>query len=79
MIEPRPLASPAIQAQRALNRRANSCMFADADDDRRLLPVVAARESARRRDTVSMRPLSKRERGAFLVEFGWLRQQLAGE
>jgi len=64
--------------RREAAKRANACLFADADEpDRRLLPVVAARESAKRRDTVRFPRLSGGERGAFLVEFEWLRGELA--
>jgi len=59
-------------------KHAHSCLFADTDEpDHSTLPVVAARESARRRDTVHFPRLSKGERGAFLVEFAWLRGELA--
>jgi len=64
--------------RREAAKRANACLFADADEpERRLLPVVAARESAKRRDTVRFPRLAKGERGAFLVEFEWLREELA--
>jgi hypothetical protein len=59
-------------------KHAHSCLFADTDEpDHSTLPVVAARESARRRDTVCFPRLSRRERGAFLVDFSWLREELA--
>jgi len=63
--------------RRAAAKRAHGCLFADSDDTHGVLPVVAARESARRRDTVCFPRLAKGERGAFLVEFGWLREELA--
>jgi len=61
----------------ATARRANSRMFAEDDElERMVLPVEAARESARR-GMAFVRPLSGGERGAFLVEFEWLREELA--
>lgn len=74
-----PLVPYARQLQMVATKRADAQLFADdvGDFHRATLPAVAARDSARRRDTVCMRPLSRRERGAFLVEFEWLREELA--
>jgi hypothetical protein len=65
-------------------KRAHGCLFADdVETDRQSLggplPVLAARDSARRQDTVCMEPLTAEEGGAFLVDFGWLRERLASE
>ena len=61
----------------AATKRADARMFADDDElERMVLPVDAARESARR-GMAFVRPLTGGERGAFLVEFEWLREELA--
>jgi hypothetical protein len=69
-------------------KHSHECLFVDATEaeaetDRQSLggplPVLAARDSARRQDTVCMEPLTAEERGAFLVDFGWLRERLASE
>lgn len=67
-------------------KHSHECLFVDATEaetDRQSLggplPVLAARDSARRQDTVCMEPLTAEEGGAFLVDFGWLRERLASE